>query len=121
MKEWKVTVAPSFREDIRNIHSYISNTLLEPETARNLSDRILKAVSGISELPCRYPVYEKEPWQSRGLRKMPIGNYLVFYLVNEQDKIVMVLRVFYAGRNIEKCLGDKMQVKQYHKIMVLKP
>lgn len=106
MKKWNVTVAPEFGDDLRNIHSYIANTLLEPAIAKNLIDRILKAVGTLGELPLRYPLYEKEPWQSRGLRKMSVGNYLVFYLANEESDNVIVLHVFYAGRNIEKCLEE---------------
>ncbi len=104
MKKWTVTVTPEFGDDIRNIHSYISNTLLEPMIAKNLIDRVLRAVGELSEFPLRYPVYEKEPWKGRGLRKMPIGNYLVFYLASEDTHTVIVLHAFYAGRNIEKCL-----------------
>lgn len=106
MKRYNVTVTPEFRDDIRNIYSYISNELLEPASAKNVADRILKAVASLSELPLRYPLYEKEPWHSRGLRKMSVGNYVVFYLTNEETSTVIVLHVFYAGRNIEKCLEE---------------
>ena len=104
MKKWNITVLPEFRDDIRNIYSYISNELLEPASAKNVADRILKAVASLSEMPLRYPLYEKEPWQSRGLRKMSVENYVDFYLTNEESSTVIVLHVFYAGRNIEKCL-----------------
>ena len=106
MKRWEVTVTPEFADDLRSIHSYIANTLLEPLIAKGLIDRILKAVGALAELPLRFPVYDKEPWKSRGLRKMSVGNYLVFYLANEAANTVIVLRVFYAGRNIENCLND---------------
>ena len=106
MKKWNVTVTPEFGDDLRGIHSYISNTLLEPAIAKKLIDRILKAVGGLAELPLRYSVYEKQPWQSRGLRKMSVGNYVVVYLTNEETGTVIVLHVFYAGRDIEKCLED---------------
>ena len=106
MKQWNIAVTPEFRDDIRNIHAYISGELLEPASANNVTDRILKAVGSLSELPMRYPLYDKEPWHRRGLRKMPGGNYAVFYLANEESNTVIVLHVFYAGRNIEKCLDD---------------
>ena len=104
MKRWNIIVTPEFRDDVRNIYSYIANELLEPASAKNVADRILKAVASLSELPLRYPLYEKEPWQRRGLRKLTVGNYIVFYLANEETGTVIVLHVFYAGRNIEKCL-----------------
>lgn len=34
MKKWNITVLPEFRDDIRNIYSYISNELLEPASAK---------------------------------------------------------------------------------------
>ncbi len=40
---------------------------------------------------------------------MTVGNYSVFYAANEESKNVIVLRVFYCGRNIEKCLNDTPQ------------
>lgn len=107
MKKWNVTVTPEFREDIRNIYSYISNDLLEPASAKIIADRILKAVGSLSELPQRFPFYDKEPWHSRGLRKMSVGNYVIFYIADDETSTVIVLHVFYAGRNIEKCLDDE--------------
>lgn len=112
MKKWNVTVTPEFGDDIRGIHSYISYTLLEPTIAKNVVDQILKAVGELSELPLHFPVYEKEPWQSRGLRKISVGNFMVFYLTNEETSAVIVLHVFYAGRNIEKCLDDLISANQ---------
>ena len=108
MKKWKVTVTPEFGTDIRSINSYISNELLEPDVAKKLIDRILLSVGELSSFPLRYPVYEKEPWRSRGLRKMKIGNYLIFYISDEKTETVIVLRIFYAGRNIQKCLEENL-------------
>ena len=54
----------------------------------------------------RYSLYEKEPWRSRGLRKAPAGNFLIFYLPNESTDEVVVFRVFYSGRNIEYAINE---------------
>jgi hypothetical protein len=42
-------------------------------------------------MPERCPLYHEEPWESRGLRRMNIGNYSGFYLTTE--KTVQVLRI----------------------------
>ncbi len=106
MSEWNLTVTPEASEDLRNIHSYIANELLEPVIEKRLVDKILKSVGELSSFPLIYPLYDKEPWSERGLRKMLVGNYLVFYLANEEAKSVIVLHIFYSGRDIEKCLND---------------
>lgn len=48
----------------------------------------------------------KEPWCSRGLRVMPVDNYLVFYIPNKDAGIVTVIRVMYAGRDVDRQLND---------------
>ena len=104
MSEWKVLLTPEFKQEIRDIHSYIANTLLAPETAIKQVGRIMDAVESLNSLPLRYSLYGKEPWRSRGLRKLPIDNYIVFYLPNQDTKDVVIFHVFYGGRNIEELL-----------------
>ena len=101
MSDWKVILTPEFKQEIRDLHSYIANTLLVPETAIKLIRRIMSEVESLDDMPLRHSLYEKEPWHSRGLRKLPIDNFLVFYLPNEQTNEVVIFHVFYGGRNIE--------------------
>ena len=37
-----------------------------------------------------------------GMRKVPVNNYLVFYLVENANSTVTVVRIFYGGRNVEE-------------------
>ena len=101
MSKYKVLLTPEFQQEIRDIHSYIANTLLVPETAAKQVVRIMDVVKSLDEMPERYSLYEKEPWRSRGLRKVVIDNYVVFYYVNKKVNEVAVFNVFYGGRNIE--------------------
>ena len=106
MSQWKVKLSPEFKQEIRDIHSYIANTLLVPETALKQVDRILSAVESLNEMPHRNPLYEREPWKSRGLRKLIVDNFVVFYLTNDNQKDVVIFHVFYGGRNITELLEE---------------
>ena len=55
-------------------------------------------------MPERYKRYENEPWKSKGLRMMPVDNYIVFYITDNDKHTVTVIRVMYGGRNIERQL-----------------
>ena len=44
-------------------------------------------------MPERYRKYEKEPWKSRGLRVLPVDNYVVLYIPDSDKKVVTILRV----------------------------
>ena len=39
-------------------------------------------------MPERYKIYEEEPWKLKKLRYFSVGNYLIFYLVNERENII---------------------------------
>lgn len=52
-------------------------------------------------MPERYSAVEWEPWASMGMRKVPVDNYIVFYLVDTVKLTVTVIRVLYNGRDIE--------------------
>lgn len=68
--------------------------LLVPETAKKQVMRILEQVEKLDDMPNRFPLFEKEPWRSRGLRKLIIDNYIAFYYPNELVKEVVVFHVF---------------------------
>ena len=52
-------------------------------------------------MPKRYRKYEKEPWKSRELHILPVDNYVILYIPNSDKKVVTILRVMYAGRDID--------------------
>jgi len=57
-------------------------------------------------MPLRHQLYQEEPWHSKGLRFLPIDSYLVFYVVQEEDKTVVIIRIMYGKRNIELQLAS---------------
>lgn len=91
--------------DLRNLFGYIYGTLLEPGIAAKQARRIVEGIRSLEEFPLRYPLYEHEPWHSRGLRCFPIDRQLVFYFVDEEAASVFIMRILYGGRDIKKWLS----------------
>jgi toxin ParE1/3/4 len=104
MSEWTVVYTEQAERDLRSIFEYIAFFLLEPEIAKNQARRIMDAVAKLNEMPLRYHIYGKEPWHSKGLRVLPIDNYLAFYLPVEAKMTVAIIRIMYGGRDIEEQL-----------------
>jgi toxin ParE1/3/4 len=104
MSIWKVVYTGQAEHDLRGIYGYIAFSLLEPEIAKKQVKRIMESVVKLNRMPLRHPLYEKEPWHSKGLRILPVDNYLVFYLPVEARKTVVVIRIMYGGRNLEEQL-----------------
>ena len=101
-----VSYSAEARQDLRDIYEYIAYELLVPETAARQAERIMKAARSLEQIPMRYRLYEGEPWHSQGLRVLPVDNYLVFYLPDETNATVSIIRIMYGGRAIENQLND---------------
>ena len=101
---YKVQLAEQAKQDLRGIYEYIALSLLEPETAKNLIRRIVIALRSLQIMPNRYPVYQEEPWKSRGLRRINIENFSGFYFVMENA--VQVIRIMYSHRDIRNILSE---------------
>ena len=97
------------RQDLREIYDYIASTLLVPDTARSLTDKIMADIRSLEKFPERNPLYKDEPWHSRGVRFMPVKNYLVFYTVMNETETVSIARIMYGGRDISRQLEETIE------------
>lgn len=104
MMIYELTTTEQAESDLRGIYEYIAFELLSPENAEGQLDRLEEHIIGLETFPEKFRAYEKEPWKSRGLRVMPVDNYLVFYIPDKDAGIVTIIRVMYAGRDVEKQL-----------------
>lgn len=103
---FNVVYTSEARQDLRDIYEYIAYELLVPEIASGQVDRIMKAARSLEQMPMRYRLYEEEPWHSQGLRFLPVDNYLIFYLPDETNNVVNIIRVMYGGRDVKKQLSE---------------
>ncbi|MBQ3061789.1 MAG: type II toxin-antitoxin system RelE/ParE family toxin [Lachnospiraceae bacterium] len=98
---YEVRMSNQANYDIKSIYEYIAFELLSPENAVGQVIRLEESILNLDTLPERFKEYDKEPWKSRGLRIMPVDNYLVFYIPDKEKRQVVVIRVMYAGRNVD--------------------
>ncbi|MGN1165351.1 MAG: type II toxin-antitoxin system RelE/ParE family toxin [Lachnospiraceae bacterium] len=103
---YEVITTNQANADLKGIYEYIAFELLSPDNAARQLDRLEECIIGLEEFPEKFRPYEREPWRSRGLRVMPVDNYLVFYISNKDTGIVTVIRVMYAGRDVENELTN---------------
>lgn len=93
-------------DDLREIYTYIANELLAQENAAALVGRIRKEVRSLDFMPARYALVEWEPWHSMGMHQLPVDNFIVYYLVDDEAETVIVVRVFYGGRDIKGIINS---------------
>ena len=103
---YDVKISEKARQDMKAIYEYIAYQLLEPVIAEKQYTRIEDKVYTLDFMPERHRLYDKEPWRSRNLRILLIDNYIAFYIVDNLNHIVTVMRIMHGSRNIEKELDD---------------
>ena len=86
------------------IAQYIRDEFKSPLSADRFIDKIEGEISKLDTNPDRIVLVEKEPWRSRGLHKYVIGNYNVYFIIVEHDKIVRVMAVVPYKMDQEKQL-----------------
>ena len=102
---YEVIISSQAEEDLRGIYAYIAFELRSPQNAAGQLDRLEKNILSLYTMPNRYRAYDREPWHSRGLRVLPVDNFVVLYIPDEDRRTVTVVRVMYGGRDIENQLG----------------
>lgn len=105
----KIIYTNTARRDLREIYEHIAYTLLVPDTAKAISEKIMREIRSLESLPERNPLYRDEPWHSQGVRLLRVKNYLVFYTVNLDAGTVSIARIMYGGRDISRQLEETQE------------
>lgn len=100
-----VQISSQAESDLRGIFEYIAFELQSVQNAVGQLARIEESINSLDQMPNRFRAYDKEPWKSRGLRVMPVDNYIVFYVPNHETNVVNIVRVMYGGRDIDTQLS----------------
>ena len=87
-------------DDLNAIIGYISLDLCNPQAAERFYQAVVKTLDLLKQNPCMYPLYPDEKLNAMGFRFVTVGNYLIFYLVNEHETIVTIVRIVYGKRNL---------------------
>ena len=98
---YQIKITDQANQDLRGIFEYIAYEFQELQTAIGQLDRLEKEINSLNQMPERYRIYDREPWRSRNLHIMPVDNYLVFYVPDNNTQTVSVVRIFYGRRDID--------------------
>ncbi|MEA4804860.1 type II toxin-antitoxin system RelE/ParE family toxin [Acetobacterium wieringae] len=96
---YNIEISEPAENDLRDVIHYISSQLSSPMTAINMMDVIEAALLFLSEMPQKCPAVRDDRLASMGYRKLLIKNYIAFFTIDEQAKVVNVERILYARRD----------------------
>lgn len=101
---YKLEFLPSAQQDMVEIVRYISKELHNPTAANRLATSFLEAADRAAAFPYATPSYTPMRPLKHEYRKLIVQNYLMFYWVDEQKKVVTMAYVTYAKRDYERLL-----------------
>ena len=90
---YKLEYLPVARKDMLEIVRYIRGELQNPDAAES-----------VLTFPYATPAYQPIRPLKHEYRKILVQNYLMFYWVDEEKKLVTVARVVYAKRDYGRLL-----------------
>ena len=95
---------PKAKQDLVDIYDYISRELGNPDAAQKLLDAFEKGLVQAREIPISCPKIVNVPVKNKEIRKLIVENYIIFYLANEQEKQIEVVRILYGMMDYHKIL-----------------
>jgi len=99
MNRYNIEITEPAENDLFEIGCYISKELLEPNIAKKVVGKIGNAIFSLEDMPSRNALVADERLALQGIRKIMIDNYIMFYVINEEHKIVTILRILYSRRD----------------------
>ena len=101
---YKLEYLPVARKDMLQIVQYISQQLKNPDAAGHLAAELIHAAENVLIFPYATPAYQPIRPLQHEYRKIVVQNYLMFYWIDEEKKLVTVARVIYAKRDYGRLL-----------------
>jgi len=84
--------------DRDNIKGHLSK--FYPDTTKRFFTMLKKKTTRLKTYPESCPIYEDDP----DYRKLVAGDYLVFYMINEKEKMVEIHRILHGSMDISQHL-----------------
>lgn len=106
---YNVEVTQIAEHDYYKAEAYIKYELYNQKAAAGLAKNLHEAIKDLSFFPTKYPICNDDFLRVWEIRFVPVNNYLLFYIVREDEKTVYVLRFLYSRRNWQKILRKHLE------------
>lgn len=96
---YKLIISRLAHQDLDKIVSYIAIELSNPIAASNFLNELTKCYDYLKTNPLMYELCYDKLLKKEAYRKVVIKNYLLIYTVDENSKIINIMRFFYGAQD----------------------
>ena len=104
---YKLRFSKLYKRDVDSSYNYIKNKLEAPKAADNLIREIMESLNKIKENPNIRPLVQDKYLASLGYRLINVKNYIIFYIIDNDNKHIKIIRFLYNKRNWINILREK--------------
>lgn len=104
MITYQIVITEPAENDLQFIINYISKELQNPFAAKNLLDKVVENINHLKILPGRFSLVNDIILANRGIRKLTVDNYIIFFIVSETNRYVTIIRILYGKRHWQHLL-----------------
>lgn len=99
MEKYKIIWSPEALTDLDISVRYLLYNLKEPDTARNLYNKIITSISRLTHLPERNPDLLYYGISDRHSRRLRVENYIILYDIDIFKRDIYILHIFHSKQN----------------------
>lgn len=96
---YRIEITEPAKRDLQETVDYITRELKNPQAAVELLNLVEQTINSLTDMPMRHALVGIDDFAEKGVRYIPVGNYLAFYIVKESDRKVSVIRFLYGRRD----------------------
>ena len=98
-KTYIVKITSQAELQIQEIIHYITHELKAPEAALHLLDILEDSFASLERFPHRIALIDEEPWHTKGIHRLPVKNFLVYFWIDEDNLKVQITAIIYEKRD----------------------
>lgn len=97
--QYKIYLTRKAHRDLRDIYHYIKDELLNKSSALKVIDNIEDGIRILKDYPKSGSPVKDEVLLKRGYRKLILDKYIALYTIDQQYKVVHIIRILYGKRD----------------------
>ena len=96
---YNLIISKLYKEDTLSAYNYIKNVLNAPVAAKNLKNEVKDKLVYISKNPTHRPLIYDKHLASLGYRLISVKNFMIFYIIDDENKHIKIIRFLYGKRD----------------------
>lgn len=119
MKKYIVEISETAEKDLENILKYLRYNLAGDIIADKYKLLFKQELKNLEDIAGSMPILSQELTGYNNIRKVNVRNYVIFYITDEENSKVFVLRIGHAFMDWEKYLKDEWLTSSSYLLIIL--